>query len=336
MKKNVIAFVTMGAVGAAAVGIAVASQPSVFAMPENYLVNATEKRASEMTAQQMLDWLKKSGYKFVLETTEIPKDKTFIINLDGAKPEDAIPAIARALNLNWSKRGDVYVLSRSADIFNWSTNPEIAGKHHFKFGDDGSGFSLHLDGALAELHESLKNLKGLEFNGKKWDDLTDEEKAKFKADMEKMRDEIQKSFRDMKFDFDMDFPKIHLHGLSDKEKAEIEKEMKTLREELKRDFGKDGKVRIEIDEEIRKAMEDARSEIKDATAKIKIQTENVGKLIRSLTPAQKKLMQERGYLKPSDLTPEQKKMVDGLDYKGTYNISLKTDDGEIRIKSDGK
>ncbi|MDK3162452.1 hypothetical protein QPK87_38795 [Kamptonema cortianum] len=59
MKKNVIAFVTMGAVGAAAVGIAVASQPSVFAMPENYLVNATEKRASEMTAQQMLDWLKK-------------------------------------------------------------------------------------------------------------------------------------------------------------------------------------------------------------------------------------------------------------------------------------
>ncbi|MDK3162453.1 hypothetical protein QPK87_38800 [Kamptonema cortianum] len=176
----------------------------------------------------------------------------------------------------------------------------------------------------------------MEFNGKKWDDLTDEEKAKFKADMEKMRDEIQKSFRDMKFDFDMDFPKIHLHGLSDKEKAEIEKEMKTLREELKRDFGKDGKVRIEIDEEIRKAMEDARSEIKDATAKIKIQTENVGKLIRSLTPAQKKLMQERGYLKPSDLTPEQKKMVDGLDYKGTYNISLKTDDGEIRIKSDGK
>ena len=66
-----------------------------------------------------------------------------------------------------------------------------------------------------------------------------------------------------------------------------------------------------------------------------MEDDNIRGLLKSLTPSQRERMNRQGYLNPSDLTNNQRKMLGSLPDKGDWTISYSLDGEKITIKGKG-
>lgn len=108
--------------------------------------------------------------------------------------------------------------------------------------------------------------------------------------------------------------------LSDAQRREIELEMKRAHDEMAKAHGEMDRAKIEMDK--------AQVEIKKA----RLHGENMKKLLDSITPAQWELSKKQGYLKFSDLTPAQRKLIGDVEASDNMTLSYSIDGKKITIK----
>ncbi|MBS1724623.1 MAG: hypothetical protein JSS66_16900 [Armatimonadetes bacterium] len=210
-------------------------------------------------AQQVLDWLKKSGVNFVVETTTIPKDKRLTVHVKSQPMDKAVAAVADALGLGMTKKGDIYTLRNGGSLWTSEAMPEgqwarmkelpgLEGKekeellqelgkiHNFEW-KEGQELSPQQKEELEKRMELFGEKMG-EFGekfGKGWRDgqeMSPEERAKFEKEMQlfgekmgKFGDQFGKGWRDDK-------------KMSPEERAKFEKEMQLFGEKMGK-FGED-------------------------------------------------------------------------------------------------
>lgn len=349
-------------------------------------------------ASQILDWMRKSGINFVVETTDVPSDKTYSVHIEGKSKEQVVEAIASALGLNATKKGDIYNLTSdfkwSGEAFpGWSQGDRTEWKdlgEKFKvlgpqlgkeFGDswkdmdpkkmeefqksmkewsdkmgdfkwempdgkDGSKFMWSgPDGKLKELDKQefekvwkdhMKDFPKLEFKN-----LPNAEfKYKMMGPDGKLKELDQKQFEKYWKDHMKDMPRIELKEMPEfnfKELPELKEHMMKLKE-----------LQPQIKGEIEKAMKERKSgllekeramkELKDMklpdVSKIKSGLGDIDKLMDSLTESQMERMKSQGHLKPSDLTPEQRKMLGDFKSDSNFVITFEKDGKRVTIKGE--
>jgi|GEM_PF-3275723 len=321
MNKRFISTLAGTIVIGGALGVAIAQNKAVSE------ANGPQPRPGiqEMTAGQMLNYMKEQGTKYIVETTDIPKNKKFEVNLKSTNPDEVAKAVAIALDLQAEKEGNVWV---------------------FKSYDFPHTFDFDMDSMPQFDSESFKNFKG--FEGKEWNQMSPEEQAQFEKSMaefgkqmgefgEKMgKLKIELKGMDGKmFQFDSDTFK-ELHGkewekMSAEEKAKFEKEMAELKKSL-------SEMKVEINgmnsEEFIKDMERMKADIKKGVREgMKVHIENTDKLIKSISGDQWKLMETQGHLKLSDLTPAQRELLGNPKGDGDFNISISRDGKKLIIKN---
>lgn len=340
MNKRFISALAGTIVIGGALGVAIAQNKAVAEL------NGPQPRPGiqEMTAGQMLNYMKEQGTKYIVETTDIPKNRKFEVNLTSTNPDEVAKAIAKALDMQAVKEGNVWVFKQD----------DLAHGFHFGPGDMDFDFDMKdmpfIDGkAFAFSGEEFKELEKLkDLHGKEWDQMTPEEKAKFEktmAEFGKKMGEFGEKMGKMKielkgmdgkaFKFDSDTFK-ELHGkewekMSPEEKAEFEKEMAEMKKEL-------SEMKVEINgmnsEEFKKDMERMKAEIKKGIHDgMKVHIENTDKLIKSISADQWKLMETQGHLKLSDLTKEQLELLGNPKGDGEFNISISRDGKKLVIKN---
>jgi hypothetical protein len=137
--------------------------------------------------------------------------------------------------------------------------------------------------------------------------------------------------------------------LSQLDKAEMEKAHEAMRkamEEMQKSGGfmkltpeQIEKMRAEgkfFDHEaFQKRMEEMHKGLGENMKVLQLKLENVKKFIASLTPEQKALADKQGYLRPEDLTKEQRELL-GIDGKGDVNMSFSIEGQKVVIKSKGE
>jgi hypothetical protein len=298
----------------------------------------------EMTAGQMLNYMKEQGTKYIVETTDIPKEKKFEVNLTSTKPDEVARAVAKALDMRATKEGNVWVFKNDEEAHMFSFGPGDM-NFDFEFKDmpqfDGKAFAFS-----DEDFKELKNLKG--FEGKDWNQMTPEEKAKFEKIMAEFGEKMKvfgEKMGNMKFEFkgpdgkafkfDNDtfknFKGKNWDKMTPEEKEKFEREMAKVKEELKN-------MKVEINgknsEEFKKDMERMKDEIKKSVHDgMAIHIENTDKLIKSISTDQWKLMETQGHLKLSDLTKEQLELIGNPKGDGDFNISISRDGKKLIIKN---
>lgn len=328
MNRRLVSTIAGTIIVGSAIGIAVAQVKSVAD------ANAAEPElvAQEMTAGEMINYLKERGAPFILETTDLPKDRKFEVNLKGASQEEAIKAIAEALNLKVTQEGKAFVLENPAQDFNFD----------FKtFGENGPMFMFKGEGfdkfgeSMGELFDDPKLWKELE--GKQEKDWTPEQRAKFEAKMKEFEKRMEEFGKNFKFEFDETQMKAFGERMEkfgkDFEFKFNEGDLKEWEEHAKA-FKMDAKDAEELAKKLSeqaKKYEKLRFSEKDFGVRIT----DVKKLIDSISDAQWKKMKEQGHLKISDLTPAQKEMLGGL--KGSHkdlNITISSDDKTLKIQGE--
>lgn len=297
----------------------------------------------EMTAGQMLNYMKEQGTKYIVETTDIPKDKKFEVNLGSSNPDEIAKAVAKALDMRATKEGNVWIF-KDQDF-----------SHDFHFNNDFDfdfdmpempfmdGKAFMFDG---DMFKGFENLKGLE--GKEWDQMTPEEKAKFEKAMKEFSEKMKvfgEKMGNMKFEFkgadgkafkfDNDsfknFKGKDWDKMTPEEKEKFEKEMAKVKEELKN-------MKIEINgmntEEFKKDMERMKSELKNEIKDgVRVHIESTDKLIASITDKQWELMKSQGHLKLSDLTNAQRELIGNPKGGDDFNITIQRDGKKIVIRN---
>jgi hypothetical protein len=94
-------------------------------------------------------------------------------------------------------------------------------------------------------------------------------------------------------------------------------------------------MRINSDE-FKKHMEEMRKHLGENMKVMQIKLENVKKFVASLTPAQRELADKQGFLRPEDLTKEQRELLGIGEDKGEVNLSFSVDGKKVVIKSGAK
>jgi hypothetical protein len=216
MNQRAIAAIAGTIVIGGALGVAVAQNSSVV---ESASTEALEASAlQEMTASQMLSYLKEQGTPYIVETTNIPKNRKFEVNFNGVKGEALVKSVAKALDMQATLTDGVYVLKPNTGRFFTPDNFE----HDFDFDFD----HMHAPHSFD------------------WDEkMTPEQKAKFEAEMkefgkhmkelgEKIKVKVLDSdeMKKMREEIALTMPKIKdLKSLEDLEK-ELAKELKDIKD----------------------------------------------------------------------------------------------------------
>ncbi|HXH60736.1 MAG TPA: hypothetical protein VNI20_05200 [Fimbriimonadaceae bacterium] len=221
--------------------------------------------------------------------------------------------------------------------------------------------------SMKALKESLKNLPhGHDFavppmgNYK----MSDEQRKAFEEEMKAYSESmkaLRESLKDLPNGHDFAVPPKGDYKMTDEQRKAFEESMKALKESLKNlpsgnDFAVPKMGDYKMSDEQRKALEESMKEysksMKDLQEKMKtfnkkefdeqmkglhLKLENIGKFMKSLTPEQKKLADKQGYLKPSDLTKEQRDLLGiGNDEEFKGSIKFVVDDKVFTIRSGDK
>ena len=333
-----------------------AEAPAPVQAPRGQEVKAEFNNAS---VQDVLNWLKKQGVNFVVETTDI-KDRRLSLSVSATTREALMEAVADALGFSVTKKDGTYILKKASPFgsMNWETKPDRM------FFNDGKPLS---DKERAEIEK--KYGEGLHFvippmnldpeKQKEWEkewknQWKDFDGFKFSIPPmdEKERAKWEKEWKDNVKVFGDG--KIYENGkareMTKEEKAKLEEKMKAWGESFKDfDFEKifDGenfkiltpdKMSKEEKAEFEKEMKKLHENLKELPGKIEmprftIKAEGIAELKKSLTESQKELMKKQGYLKPGDLTEAQRKILNLDSMKGDFSISFSDDGMSITIKN---
>lgn len=330
------------------------------------------------TLEDVIKWLGDNGVSFVLENKDLSGRK-LTINLVNQPIEDAIAAIADALDVSYTKKGDIYAFGSTKMLFApaapgmpakvreiaprvWSdkdsdniiievqkaieeahkakgSKNDIAPKMFmFEHGkalspQEMKQFELHMKNLGDHIKVLTPNLRELE----KMAPMTDKERRAFEESMKSLHQNLKlmpKSIEGMK--------------MSEKERKEFELEMKKLQQEMKALPGEIKMFKFEGDnlkglcEKEMKALElelmGKEFGLKvippvpgSPKAPVALKSSSMKELMKSLTPDQKAKHERQGYLKLSDLSGAQKKMLGSP--SGNFTISVNMDGQKLTIKN---
>jgi hypothetical protein len=273
-------------------------------------------RFTNAKAKDVIGWLQKNNVNFVIDDSDLPKDKTVSLNLENQPLEDVLEALGTAFGGSFQKRKEIYVY-KPGYHWNEAMAPMIRalpGTSRFEIRTQPGQpprvlprFEMvpHSDGAKVEHFE-----------------FTPEQRKKFDADMEKIGKEMKAfSFKlgeEFK-GFDKEFADTFLKNFKfDEEKMKsIELSVEKMAKEM---------------ELKAKSLEGKGKALGSAERTVTINAKKMEDFIASLTADQKKLMKDRGYLKLNDLTAAQKELIGNP--KGEFEIKLKREDATVVIKND--
>lgn len=242
-------------------------------------------------ASEVLAWLKKAGVNFVIDTEDVPQDKRLTVHIKNQPMDKAIEAIADALGLGWTKKGNIYTLKQGGfgnwttfspdskafkvlgdkDGQTWKFSPEDSKKWE-EFGKEmgekfkdfdwkqGDGRVFQWDGEkMKEWEGKLKDMPKFEFKELPEGTFKMDEKQweKFSKDWESFGEKFGEQFKDMpewKGLDDKQLEELH-EKLKDMPKLQLDnKQMKELHEKLK------SMPKIQLDG---KQMKELREKMKD-------------------------------------------------------------------------
>lgn len=125
--------------------------------------------------------------------------------------------------------------------------------------------------------------------------------------------------------------------MSEEQRKAFEESMKIFKERMG-EMKKEGRFVIPpLDkqwfnsEEFKKHMEEMNKNLGENMKVLQLKLENLKKFVASLTKEQKALAEKQGYLRPEDLTKEQRELL-GIDGKGDVDMTFQTDGQKIVIK----
>lgn len=251
------------------------------------------------SASDVLSWMKSAGVNFVVETSEVPKDKKLTVHIKGQPMDKAIESIADALGMTWTKKGQIYTLKNGEGVINWNTiSPDkngqwkifsepLGGEDWEKFREDLKGFKFDAD--------TFPSTKILKLDGKE-----------FKVLQEKL-----KEMPGLKLELDK------LKGFREFDAKDLEK--------LKEPFKEMPRLKLELDK-----LKDLK--LPDMSG-VKIGLGTIGKLAESLTPEQIAKNEKNGHLTFEDLTPEQRDMLGDWSKDSQFTITVSRDGKTVTIKS---
>lgn len=298
------------------------------------------------TIEDVVKWMGDNGISFVLENRALSTRKV-TVNIVNQPVDDAIAAIADALGTSWTKRGQVYVLG-GQDAF----APRV-------FAAPGSTKKIQPLSPQQKAMIEAQTKRAQELSKKALEKsiaprifsfevptppgLSDKDRKEFEQQMKKLREELKgldvRIYTDMK-------------GLSETERKAMDEALKNLKNHLSiRDYRQmTPEEQKRFDEAMRKLEIDMRKlgddfkvytvppmrpgQVKESAAPrapLILKAASMDELLKSLTPDQKVKHEQQGFLKYSDLSGAQKKMLGSP--SGNFTISFNLDGRKLTIKN---
>lgn len=311
------------------------------------------KNFENATAQSLVDWLKQQGVEMDANKVKLDPNARFSISLKDVDKTSAIRAIAGALGYWVDEQGGKYSLrgSRNAIVVGpdgttpWGPDAEL--KIEKAFGPDfqkkmedwgkdlekrfGPEFQKHMEDWGKDFEKRMQEWGGKMKEFKIVEGSPNSPTVRIWADGKELDPKKIKEFR-MKpgkaYKMVPSVPPIPpmpaMPSMPDMPDIKIWAHGKDL----------DPAKMKEIEEHIRKAME-GMPKLPDIPAMphaMRIDSQNWDKLIASLTAEQWAKQKSQGFLKPSDLTADQRKMVSIPDGDGDFNITITKDGKTLTIK----
>jgi len=256
--------------------------------------------------KEVLSWLGSQGVNFVVR--DEAGESHLTMNIVDQPLKDAVSAIADVMGGRWVRRGEVYSFQPGGP-FNF-IGPDVKG---FAFDEDAMKELKMLPKMFSD--QDLKELKAL-------------------PDMKEFNKDFMKDFKvvipDMK-DFHMS--EKDAQKLRDELRTEMKLVIPKIQElkELKMSDKDKQKLRNDIKIEL-KPLQDLK-ELKNLKTLRIDGNQDIEKLMGSISKAQWDKHAKQGYLKLSDLTPEQRKMLGQNDLKGTWELSYSINGKSLKIKN---
>ena len=245
-------------------------------------------------AKEVFEWLGQNHYSFVAK--EGTFDGRLTVKIHGKPLSDAAEAIAKAMGGHWERSGDIFTLVPGPKTAPWD---------------------FAIPSTLVP------------FSDKDTNPLLFKEFKLLPKDFTQMSPEMLKELKDMKVVMpDMKALKDMKVYMPDSKQM---KDMLDLELKMSKDFAKiapDPKRMKEL--EVR-AQDLAKAYAGDAKA-FSFKSQNIGDLMASITKAQWELQAKQGYLKSSDLTAAQRKMLGSETVKGDWTITFSVDGKTLTIK----
>lgn len=119
--------------------------------------------------------------------------------------------------------------------------------------------------------------------------------------------------------------KFKFHAMEGEEMKKHMAEMEKHMQELHKQFGEKGAFKFHI--------KDFDKEFGEGMKVLKIKMENIKKFVKSLTKEQKARAEKQGYLRPEDLTKEQRELLGVKEGDKDFDMNFNMDGDSIRIKS---
>jgi hypothetical protein len=262
-------------------------------------------------------WLEGQGVSFVIGD-DVKTTRRVTLNIKDQPLDQTVDAVLDALGLRADRRGDVFVVKPG----NNST---------FTFGR--ALAAPHAPSLPAEVFE-LRGLKGLP------DGIRIEELQKRAGEHDRQANELIKGLDSIKIEaraldaekFGEDLAKQLKDGkaFNGKDGEKFAKEMAKMAKELAETFRSK-----KFTDQLRGNL-DSMIELKrlraDELGSAPVESVNLEKLVKSLTPAQKALQKKRGFLTPDDLTATQRKWIPTA-RGGKFQISVSTNSGTLTLKN---
>lgn len=273
---------------------------------------------SQAAAKDVLDWLTKNGSSFVVADQDLPKDLSLTLSIQDEPIEDVMDAVADALGGHWESRGGVRVFHKGQGFMR-GFGPEAV---RAWAGPD-----------MKEFKAAMPNMKEFRIP---------------RGEMPKMKEFRVPLSKEFMPDF-KEFAVPNMEELKDmpKVRIEIRKEMEQARKEMERARTEMEKARKEHPEAFADGAHDFLFVNPDAKGSYRIErkhalpsrtirvggNQDISKLFGSLSNEQRELNRRQGYLKLSDLRPEQLKML-GLDANAKdVTITIVRNGDKLTIKS---
>ena len=319
---------------APAVTVVAQAEPEVRQEENEQRVSADFKHAA---VSDVLDWLSKNGINFATADSELPKDATITLSAKDMPLSQVLDSIASALGGHWERRGDMRVFRKGEGFtvfangspfgdgeksFNIAPFAKGFSKDQIKaFGKDGKTFVMPvlpkgqwMSPDMPDLKE-LKDLKELpEINAETQKQVEEAMKAAQKA-MEENGDSMK---------------------ISQKAMEEARKAIEKARKEHPEAFN--GRIFISPDEKgfyrVAPNSKDKVFQYRVGRPSIAIDGRSFTKFMDSLSPDQKETNRRQGYLRASDLTESQRKMLGIEGREKGWTIKINKDGEEVTIKSD--
>jgi len=116
-----------------AADVAVVTSPSTsisLAVPRLSSITIGKQKGSNTSVQfssaqvtEVLRWLRDNGYNFVVNDSELPKNRTITLNISSQPVSAVADAIARSLDGHWETSNGIHVFKKGTFMKNWMTVP---------------------------------------------------------------------------------------------------------------------------------------------------------------------------------------------------------------------